>query len=76
MWCEVGGIGVPPTKRRAPKYASTEAVFSGVTFHPLCKFTKYTVVGIDLDPTLTVGMLAIGLGVSQSLFSPGRDPPR
>ena len=42
-----------------------------VTFHPLCKLSDYTVVGTALGTTLTVGMSAIGLGVSQALFSPG-----
>ena len=46
-------------------------VLCGVTFHPLCKLSDYTVVGTALGPTLTVGMLAIGPGVSQMLFSPG-----
>ena len=40
-------------------------------FCPLCRLTKYTVVDIALGPTLTVGMLAVGPGDSQALFSPG-----
>lgn len=35
------------------------------TFHPPCRFTKYTA----LSTILTVGMLALGCGVSQALFS-------
>ena len=35
------------------------------------KKTNCTVVGTSLSSTLTVGMLAIGPGVSQALFSPG-----
>ena len=46
-------------------------VFCCVTFHPLCKLPDYSVVGTALGPTLTVGMPAIGPGVSQTLFSPG-----
>ena len=42
-----------------------------VPFQPFCGLTKYTVVGSALGPTLTVGMLAIGAGDSQVLFSPG-----
>ena len=41
------------------------------TYHPLHGLTKYTVVGTALSLTLTVGMLAIGPGDSQALFSPG-----
>ena len=42
-----------------------------VPFHPLCRLTKYTVVGTALDPAVTVGMPTIGPGNSQALFSPG-----
>ena len=42
-----------------------------VPFHLLCVLTKYTIVGTALSPALTVGMLAIGPGDSQALFSPG-----
>ena len=42
-----------------------------VTFHPLCGLTKYTVVGTALGPTSVVGMLAVGPGASQTLFSQG-----
>ena len=42
-----------------------------VTFHPLCELSDYTVVGTALGHTLTMGMLAVGPGVSQTLFSPG-----
>ena len=42
-----------------------------VTFHPLCELSDYTAVGTALSPTLTMGMPAIGPGVSQALFSPG-----
>ena len=45
-----------------------------VTFHPLCEFSDYTVVGTALGPFLTVGIPAIGPGVSQTLFSPGWSP--
>ena len=38
-----------------------------VPFHPLCWLTKYTVVRTGLSP-FTIGMLAIGSGVSQALF--------
>ena len=41
-----------------------------VPFHPLCGLTKYTVVDKALSPTLSVGMLAVGPGDSQALFSP------
>ena len=41
------------------------------TFHPLCKFTSYSVVGIALGHTLTTGMPATYSGVSQLLFSLG-----
>ena len=41
-----------------------------VTIHPLCKLSDYTVVGTALGPTLTMSMLAVGPGVSQT-FSPG-----
>ena len=47
------------------------SVLCFVTFHPLCRLTKYTVVGIALGPTSFVGVLAIGPGASQALFSPG-----
>ena len=40
-----------------------------VSFHLLCELSDYTVVGTALGPTLTMGKLAIGLGVSQTLFS-------
>ena len=42
-----------------------------VTFHPLCELTSYTVVGTALGHTLTVGVPAVGPGVSWTLFSPG-----
>ena len=42
-----------------------------VTFHPLCELSDYTAVGTAYGPTLTMGMLAIGPGVSQTYFSPG-----
>ena len=42
-----------------------------VTFHLLCELSDYTVFGTALGPTLTIGMLAIGPGVSLKLFSPG-----
>ena len=41
-----------------------------VPFRPLCRLTKYTVVGTALGPTLTVGMLAVGPGNSQVFFFP------
>ena len=40
-----------------------------VPFHPLCEISDYTVVGIALDPTLTMAMPAIGPGVSDVVFS-------
>ena len=40
-------------------------------FHPLCRLTKYTVVGTALSPALTVGMPAVGPGDCQVLFSTG-----
>ena len=40
-------------------------------FHPFCGLTKYILVGTALIPALTVCMLAVGLGDSQALFSPG-----
>lgn len=40
-----------------------------IIFH-LCRFTKYTIFGIALGPTLTVGMPAICLDVCKELFSP------
>ena len=46
-------------------------MLSCVPFHPLCRLTKCTVVGTALSPTSTVGILAVGPGVSQALFSPG-----
>ena len=42
-----------------------------VPLRPLCRLTKYTVVGTALSPALTVGMLAIDPVDSQVLFSPG-----
>ena len=47
------------------------SVLCCVTFHPLCGLTSYSVVGTALSPTLTMGMLAVGPGVSHVLFSPG-----
>ena len=41
-----------------------------VTFHPLFKLSDYTAVDTALSTTLTMGMLAVGLGASQVLFSP------
>ena len=41
---------------------SPVSVFCCVTFHLLCGLTKYTIVA--------TAMLAVGLGVSQALFSP------
>ena len=41
-------------------------------FHTPCWLTNHTVGGTALGPTVTVGMLAIGPGVSQTLFSPDR----
>ena len=43
------------------------SVFSCVTFHLLCGFTKYTIIA--------TATLAVGLGVSQALFSPGHRHP-
>ena len=43
-----------------------------VTFHPFCELSDYTDVGMALNPTLTLHMPAVGPGVSQTLFSPGR----
>ena len=43
-----------------------------VTFNPLCVLSGHTVVDTALGPTLTVGMLVIGPGVSQTLFSQGQ----
>lgn len=43
------------------------SVFCCVTFHLLCGLTKYTIVA--------TAMLAVGLGVSQALFSPGHWHP-
>ena len=40
-------------------------VLCRVTFSPLCGLTKYTVVGVALNPTLTLHMLVSGPGVSQ-----------
>ena len=45
-------------------------VLSCVTFHTLDWLTNHTVGGTALGPTVTVGMLAVGPGVSQVLFSP------
>ena len=47
------------------------AVLCCVAFHPFCDLSDYTVVDTALGPALTVGMPAIGPGVSQTLFSPG-----
>ena len=46
-------------------------VLCHVTFSPLCGLTKYTVVGVALNPTLTLHMLVSGPGVSQ-VISLGR----
>lgn len=46
---------------------SPVSVFCCVTFHLLCGLTKYTIVA--------TAMLAVGLGVSQALFSPGHWHP-
>ena len=46
-------------------------MLSFILFHSLCKFTTYTVVDTGLGPTLIVGMMAIGPGDSEALFSPG-----
>ena len=40
-------------------------VLCGITCHPLCGLTTYTVVGIALSPTSIVGMQAIGPRVPQ-----------
>ena len=42
-------------------------------FHPLCELTKYPIIGTALSPTLTMGMLTIGPGDSEVLFSPATD---
>ena len=42
-----------------------------VTFQPLCVLTSYSFFDTALVSTLTMGVLAIGPGVSQALFSPG-----
>lgn len=47
------------------------SVLCYVTFHPLCWLTNYAVVGTALSPTLTMGMLATCLGISQVPFSLG-----
>ena len=41
-----------------------------VTFHLLCELSDYADVDTAVGPTLTVGMLAIVSGVSQTLLSP------
>lgn len=41
-----------------------------VTFHLLCKLSDYADDGTVLGSTVTVGMLAVGLSVSQMLLSP------
>ena len=48
------------------------SVLCCVTFHLLCRPTKYTVVGTALGSTLTLGRPAIGPGDSHSLFSPAQ----
>ena len=42
-----------------------------VTCHLLCGLTKNTVGGTAFGPTSIMGILAIGPGVSQALFSQG-----
>lgn len=49
---------------------SPVSVLYCVTFHPLCGFTEYTVIGTVMLAIGTV-MLAIGPGILQALFSPG-----
>lgn len=49
---------------------SPVGVLHCVTFHPLCELSDYTDVGPALSPTLTVGVMATGPGVSLMLLSP------
>ena len=73
--CEVGRIGVLPLGEKPlsipPLEFSPVSMLCCVTFYLLCELTSYSLVGIALGPTLTMGMLAVVPGVSQALFSPG-----
>ena len=76
LWYEVGGIGALPLGKKALSITPLELftcwVCSVVKLFTCCAGSqKYTIVGTALSTTLTVGMLAIGPGVSQTLFSPG-----
>ena len=51
---------------------SPVSVLCGVTWHLLCRFTKYTVVSIALGSSSTMGMMAVGPGLPRALFSQGR----
>ena len=42
-----------------------------VHLYPLCRLTKYTIVGTALSPGLAMGMQASDPGEFQEMFSPG-----
>lgn len=47
------------------------SVLCCVTFHPFCKLTRDIFVGTALSTISIMGMLAVGPGASQGLFSQG-----
>ena len=71
---EAGGIGAHPLGEKPLRIAPLGMFTSGcalcVTFMP-CASSRVTLVGTALGPTLTMGMMGHGPGVSQMLFSPG-----
>ena len=70
LWCKVGGIGALPLGEKPLSIPHLELFTCGCAL--LCHLSHcYTVVGTAFGLTLTVGMPAIGPGVSEALFSPG-----
>ena len=74
LQCEVGRIGALPLEKKSLSIPSLELFTCECIL--LCHFspivlTNCTVTGTALSPTLTMGMLVIGPGVFQTLFSLG-----
>ena len=75
LWCEVGLVTALPLGGKPLSIPLLElfpvCLLSCVTFKPFCKLSDYADVRSFLSPTLTMGMPAIGPGVSLTLPSPG-----
>ena len=73
LWCKVGRFGGVLLGGRPPSALPLELFTCGcapLCHLSLCELSDYTDVGPALSPTLTVGVMATGPGVSLMLLSP------